>query len=130
MSPTSYLAAPPRDVSGAGDRGRTGTVLFKPQDFKSCASACSATPAYSFFLHRPATFIIIYYLFYYVNSFFVFIFYFFIASVLLTLFIIQVFLSLSTPKSLSPKKKFKGILLKQNTLYIYLLEYPPLLFES
>ena len=30
---------------GAGDRNRTGTVLFKPQDFKSCASASSATPA-------------------------------------------------------------------------------------
>ena len=29
---------------GAGDRGRTGTV-FPPTDFKSVASACSATPA-------------------------------------------------------------------------------------
>ena len=30
----------------AGDRNRTGTVLLR-QDFKSCASASSATPAYS-----------------------------------------------------------------------------------
>ena len=29
----------------AGDRNRTGTVLLQ-QDFKSCASASSATPAY------------------------------------------------------------------------------------
>ena len=29
----------------AGDRNRTGTV-FPQQDFKSCASASSATPAY------------------------------------------------------------------------------------
>ena len=29
----------------AGDRNRTGTVLLR-QDFKSCASASSATPAY------------------------------------------------------------------------------------
>ena len=29
---------------GAEDRDRTGTD-FTPQDFKSCASACSATPA-------------------------------------------------------------------------------------
>ena len=29
----------------AGDRNRTGTML-PPQDFKSCASASSATPAY------------------------------------------------------------------------------------
>ena len=29
---------------GAEDRGRTGTVS-PPQDFKSCASACSATSA-------------------------------------------------------------------------------------
>ena len=32
-------------VSNAGDRNRTGTVSPQ-QDFKSCASACSATPAY------------------------------------------------------------------------------------
>ena len=31
----------------AGDRNRTGTVLLR-QDFKSCASASSATPAYRF----------------------------------------------------------------------------------
>ena len=30
---------------GAEDRNRTGTVSL-PQDFKSCASACSATSAY------------------------------------------------------------------------------------
>jgi hypothetical protein len=30
---------------GAEDRGRTGTILLS-QDFKSCASACSATSAY------------------------------------------------------------------------------------
>ena len=30
---------------GAGDRGRTGTV-FPPRDFKSLASAYSATPAF------------------------------------------------------------------------------------
>ena len=43
MSPTScqllYSA-----ISGAGDRGRTGTGLL-PRDFKSLASANSATPA-------------------------------------------------------------------------------------
>ena len=32
--------------TNAGDRNRTGTVLLR-QDFKSCASASSATPAYS-----------------------------------------------------------------------------------
>ena len=31
-------------INNAGDRNRTGTVLPQ-QDFKSCASACSATPA-------------------------------------------------------------------------------------
>jgi hypothetical protein len=35
----------PRCFYGAGDRNRTGTVLLGPQDFKSCASASSATPA-------------------------------------------------------------------------------------
>ena len=51
MSPTSYQAALPRDInflengSDAGDRARTGTGLL-PRDFKSRASACSATPAY------------------------------------------------------------------------------------
>lgn len=36
------------DVSalrGAGDRDRTGTGLLDPRDFKSLASAYSATPA-------------------------------------------------------------------------------------
>ena len=32
--------------TNAGDRNRTGTVLLQ-QDFKSCASASSATPAYN-----------------------------------------------------------------------------------
>ena len=32
-------------LKNAGDRNRTGTVLLR-QDFKSCASASSATPAY------------------------------------------------------------------------------------
>ena len=31
--------------TNAGDRNRTGTVLLQ-QDFKSCASASSATPAF------------------------------------------------------------------------------------
>ena len=31
--------------NGAGDRNRTGTIFVGSQDFKSCASACSATPA-------------------------------------------------------------------------------------
>jgi hypothetical protein len=31
--------------SGAGDRNRTGTGIKCPRDFKSLASACSATPA-------------------------------------------------------------------------------------
>ena len=34
----------PLQKSTAGDRNRTGTVLLR-QDFKSCASASSATPA-------------------------------------------------------------------------------------
>ena len=38
--PTALL----RDIHGAGDRGRTGTGLL-PRDFKSLASANSATPA-------------------------------------------------------------------------------------
>ena len=47
MSPTSYQTAPSRVISffDAGDRNRTGTVFEGPQDFKSCASASSATPA-------------------------------------------------------------------------------------
>ena len=32
-------------VSGAGGRGRTGAGLVDPRDFKSLASANSATPA-------------------------------------------------------------------------------------
>ena len=44
MSPTSYQAALPRDMNGAGNRARTGTVLL-PSDFKSDASASSAIPA-------------------------------------------------------------------------------------
>ena len=36
----------PRRFFGAGDRNRTGTILQRPQDFKSCASASSATPAF------------------------------------------------------------------------------------
>ena len=32
-------------LNNAGDRNRTGTD-FTPQDFKSCASASSATPAF------------------------------------------------------------------------------------
>jgi hypothetical protein len=31
-------------IDGAGSRNRTGTGLL-PQDFKSCASTCSAMPA-------------------------------------------------------------------------------------
>ena len=49
MSPTSYQLLYPAIYwiwCGAGDRGRTGTV-FPPRDFKSLASACSATPAES-----------------------------------------------------------------------------------
>ena len=50
MSPTSYQAALPRDIKFsrewvAGDRARTGTGSL-PRDFKSRASACSATPAF------------------------------------------------------------------------------------
>ena len=49
------LPIPPRSHIGAGDRGRTGTVLL-PLDFKSKASAYSATPAYLFaFLARRLT---------------------------------------------------------------------------
>ena len=47
MSPTSYQLLYPaiyENWHGAGDRDRTGTVL-PPRDFKSLASACSATPA-------------------------------------------------------------------------------------
>ena len=48
--PDELPTAPPRDIKlnlviGAEDRNRTGTVSL-PQDFKSCASACSATSAY------------------------------------------------------------------------------------
>ena len=32
-------------MTGAGDRDRTGTGLLSPRDFKSLASAYSATPA-------------------------------------------------------------------------------------
>ncbi len=32
-------------TGGAGDRTRTGTGIAYPRDFKSLASACSATPA-------------------------------------------------------------------------------------
>ena len=32
-------------IGGAGDRDRTGTGLVDPRDFKSLASAYSATPA-------------------------------------------------------------------------------------
>ena len=46
MSPTSYQTALPRDI-GAGDRDRTGTGLL-PRDFKSRASANSATPTCGF----------------------------------------------------------------------------------
>ena len=35
----------PLHYSGAGDRDRTGTGLLSPRDFKSLASAYSATPA-------------------------------------------------------------------------------------
>src|SRR5690606_33785873 len=47
----SYQTAPSRDIyirhnhNGAEDRNRTGTIFLRSQDFKSCASACSATPA-------------------------------------------------------------------------------------
>ena len=47
MSPTSYQLLYPAIYGiwlGAGDRDRTGTVV-PPRDFKSLASACSATPA-------------------------------------------------------------------------------------
>ena len=38
----------------AGDRNRTGTML-PPQDFKSCASASSATPASMYLVHLLCT---------------------------------------------------------------------------
>ena len=55
--PDELPTAPPRDIKlnlviGAEDRNRTGTVSL-PQDFKSCASACSATSAYSYFSSPP-----------------------------------------------------------------------------
>ena len=55
--PDELPTAPPRDIKlnlviGAEDRNRTGTVSL-PQDFKSCASACSATSACSFFPSPP-----------------------------------------------------------------------------
>ena len=37
----------------AGDRNRTGT-MSPPQDFKSCASASSATPAFVINLHHKS----------------------------------------------------------------------------
>ena len=40
-----------RILRNAGDRNRTGTML-PPQDFKSCASASSATPAYGTYRAR------------------------------------------------------------------------------
>ena len=44
-------------IYNAGDRNRTGTV-FLQQDFKSCASASSATPAFSIciasYVQRPS----------------------------------------------------------------------------
>ena len=49
--PDELPTAPPRVIKvefslfGAEDRNRTGTVSL-PQDFKSCASACSVTSAY------------------------------------------------------------------------------------
>ena len=55
MSPTSYLTAPSCVVSGAGDRNRTGTIFGGSQDFKSCASACSATPAEPFLRDKTYT---------------------------------------------------------------------------
>ena len=55
---------------GAEDRNRTGTVSL-PQDFKSCASACSATSA-RFCCRRLTTKLIIYYDYYTVNIFFSF----------------------------------------------------------
>ena len=50
ISKILYLWIKKRDTNhfvslGAEDRNRTGTVSL-PQDFKSCASACSATSAY------------------------------------------------------------------------------------
>ncbi len=44
MSPTSYQLLYPATI-GAGDRGRTGTIFVGSQDFKSCVSAYSTTPA-------------------------------------------------------------------------------------
>ncbi len=62
MSPTSFLAAPPRDfvyffkiLPGAGRGTRTRTDL-SPQDFKSRASTTSASPAtpreYNIFIYN------------------------------------------------------------------------------
>ena len=48
MSPTSYQAAPLRDIYGAGNRDRTGTGCLVPRDFKSRASANFAIPARGF----------------------------------------------------------------------------------
>ena len=45
--------APLRDDFGAEDRNRTGTVS-PPQDFKSCASASSATTAYKWLQGRDS----------------------------------------------------------------------------
>ncbi len=42
-----------RFISGAEDRNRTGTIV-KSQDFKSCASASSATQVY-LVLKKPPT---------------------------------------------------------------------------
>ena len=55
--PDELPTAPPRDIKlnlviGAEDRNRTGTVSL-PQDFKSCASACSATSACFYFPSPP-----------------------------------------------------------------------------
>ena len=41
---TRFLSRNIITIFGTGDRGRTGTIL-RSQDFKSCASANSATPA-------------------------------------------------------------------------------------
>ena len=38
--------------TGAGDGDRTRMVFMEPQDFKSCASAYSATPAISLFVRQ------------------------------------------------------------------------------
>ena len=60
MSPTSYQLLYPaiysvketfEKKSGAGNRARTGTGLLVPPDFKSGASAYSATPAHVFFIN-------------------------------------------------------------------------------